>query len=75
MIEKIIAILNEITGADAGEIQPDTELFAEGILDSFGLVQLLVALEDQGCMLDAAELDRDAISTPEKLAALAEQAG
>ena len=64
MLENIIEILNEITGADEGEIQPDTELFAEGVLDSFGLVQLLVALE----------LDRDAISTPEKIAALAEQA-
>lgn len=74
MLENIIGILNEITGADEGEIQPDTELFAEGVLDSFGLVQLLVALEEQGAALDAAELDRDAISTPEKIAALAEQA-
>ncbi|MCI5993986.1 MAG: phosphopantetheine-binding protein [Clostridiales bacterium] len=74
MLENIIEILNEITGADEGEIQPDTELFAEGVLDSFGLVQLLVALEEQGAALDAAELDRDAISTPEKIAALAEQA-
>lgn len=74
MLDEIIQILNEITGADDGEIQPDTELFAEGVLDSFGLVQLLVALEEQGAALDAAELDRDAISTPEKIAALAEQA-
>ena len=74
MLENIIEILNEITGADEGEIQPDTELFAEGVLDSFGLVQLLVALEEQGAALDAAELDRDANSTPEKIAALAEQA-
>ena len=48
MLENIIEILNEITGADEGEIQPDTELFAEGVLDSFGLVQLLVALEPLG---------------------------
>ncbi len=75
MIDKILKILNEITGADEGEIQPDTELFAEGILDSFGLVQLLVALEEQGTALDAAELDRDAISTPGKIAVLVEQAG
>ena len=74
MVDTIIEILNEITGADEGEIRPDSELFAEGILDSFGLVQLLVALEDQGCALDAAELDRDRISTPEKITALAEQA-
>lgn len=74
MVEKIIALLNEIVGADEGELQPDTELFEEGILDSFGLVQLLVALEDEGVALDVADLDRALISTPAKLAALAEQA-
>lgn len=74
MVEKIIALLNEIVGADEGELQPETELFEEGILDSFGLVQLLVALEDEGVALDVADLDRAIISTPAKLAALAEQA-
>lgn len=72
MVEKIISILNEIAGADEGEIQPDTELFEEGVLDSFGLVQLLVALEEEGVTLDVADLDRSAVSTPAKLAALAE---
>lgn len=72
MVEKIISILNEIAGADEGEILPDTELFDEGVLDSFGLVQLLVALEGEGVTLDVADLDRSAISTPAKLAALAE---
>lgn len=74
MVENVIRILNEIVGADEGEIQPDTELFEEGILDSFGLVQLLVALEEEGVALDVADLDRAVISTPAKLAALAEQA-
>ncbi len=73
MVENVIRILNEIVGADEGEIQPDTELFDEGILDSFGLVQLLVALEEEGAVLDVADLDRALISTPAKLAALAEQ--
>ena len=27
MLEEIIAVLNDITGADAGEITPETELF------------------------------------------------
>ena len=44
MLEEIIAVLNDITGADAGEITPETELFEEGLLDSFGLVELLVQL-------------------------------
>lgn len=70
MTEKIIACLNDITGADEGEITPDTELFEEGILDSFGLVELLVQLEQYGSRLDVANLTREEISTPAKLAAL-----
>lgn len=70
MTEKIIACLNDITGADEGEITPDTELFDKGILDSFGLVELLVQLEQYGAKLDVANLSREEISTPAKLAAL-----
>ena len=69
MLTQIIAILTDLTGADEGEIQPDTELFEEGILDSFGLVQLIVEVEKRGGRLDLAELDRAEISTPAKLAA------
>lgn len=70
MVDKIIAILSTIVGADEGEIGADTELFDEGILDSFALVQLAVALEEEGYALDIAELDRDQVSTPAKLAQL-----
>ena len=70
MTKIIIACLNDITGADEGEITPDTELFEEGILDSFGLVELLVQLEQYGSRLDVANLTREEISTPAKLAAL-----
>ena len=70
MTKKIIACLNDITGADAGEITPETELFEEGLLDSFGLVELLVRLEQLGKALDVAELTREEISTPAKIAAL-----
>ena len=72
MIDQILAAICDIVGADEGEIAPDTELFAEGILDSFGLVELLVRLEDFGKKLDVANLTRDEISTPEKIAALME---
>ena len=72
MIDQVLAAICDIVGADEGEIAPDTELFAEGILDSFGLVELLVRLEDFGKKLDVANLTRDEISTPEKIAALLE---
>lgn len=70
MTDKILEILNDLTGADEGEILPDTELFEEGILDSFGLVQLVVALEEQGFVLDIADFDRSQVSTPAKIAQL-----
>lgn len=75
MIDTIIEILNDISGADEGEITSDTELFDEGILDSFGLVQLLVELENQmNVKLDPAALERAQLSTPAKIAALAASA-
>lgn len=70
MTDTIIEILNDITGADDGEITPETELFEEDILDSFGLVELLVRLEQFQVKLDVANLTREEISTPAKLAAL-----
>lgn len=69
MIDQVLTAICEIAGADEGEIAPDTELFEEGILDSFGLVELLVQLESLGRKLDVA---REEISTPAKIAALLE---
>ena len=70
MQEQIIEILNEICGADPGEIQGDTRLFDEGLLDSFGVVQLIVALESSfGVSLDPAELERSQMATPAAVAA------
>ncbi len=75
MLDTIIEILTDICGADEGEIEAGTELFEEGILDSFGLVQLLVELENRlHVTLDPAALDRSAFATPEKIAALAANA-
>ena len=70
MLDNVIEILNDICGADEGEIQADTELFEEGILDSFGLVQMLVQLEQYGKSLDIANLQREDVFTPAKIAAL-----
>ena len=70
MTEQIIEILNNICGADPGEIQADTALFDEGLLDSFGVVELIVALEEQCAVsLDPAELDRSEMATPAAIAA------
>ena len=43
--QKVIDILNGITGAQPGEIDPDLALFDEGLLDSFATIQMVLALE------------------------------
>ena len=65
MEEKIMAILNDICGDDEGELEPDTDLFEEGILDSFGVITLFVEIEKQlGIKLEPTELTRDEIKSP-----------
>lgn len=65
MKDRLMAILNEICGAEDGELQPDMDLFAEGLLDSFGVVQLLVDLETEfDIQLDMEALSREDIATP-----------
>ena len=73
MEQTVIEILTDISGADEGEIELDTELFEEGVLDSFGIVQLFVELEERlGVKLDTANLQREDISTAAKITALCE---
>ena len=69
MIQQVMAILCEICGADEGELTPDINLFADGLLDSFGVIQLLLDLEEQlGVVLDIAVLTREEIATPALIA-------
>lgn len=75
MEEKMIAILNEICGAEDGELEADMDLFAEGLLDSFGIVQLFVEIETQfDVVLDIGALTREEIATPAKIAELVKKA-
>ncbi|MCW1924288.1 phosphopantetheine-binding protein [Luteolibacter arcticus] len=68
---------NELTAIIATEIldtdqalTPQSDLFAAG-LDSMGIMQLLLAIEDRfGVVIDPADLSRDNFSTAEKIAAL-----
>ena len=69
MEEQIILILNEICGAEEGELESDLDLFEAGLLDSFGVVQLLVELEERcHVVLDIASLTREEIATPALIA-------
>lgn len=75
MEEKVMKILAEIYGAEDGEMEADMDLFEMGALDSFGVVQLLVELEEQlGVTLEMELLSREDIATPSKIAELIMQA-
>jgi D-alanine--poly(phosphoribitol) ligase subunit 2 len=64
-MEKTIArIVADVCGADADEIKGTVDLFGEGFLDSFGMLQMLVALSSEfGIELDPADIERSQIST------------
>jgi acyl carrier protein len=41
-----------------GEVSPDTDLIASGMLDSFGFIDLIVFIESQsGCRIDLTDVE------------------
>ncbi len=68
MQETILTILEELTGTDEVKNNLKLELFEEGLLDSLGMVQLLVELEGQmGVSIPVSEVVREEWGTPEKI--------
>lgn len=56
-------------------IQADTPLLSSGLVDSFGVVVLLGAIEDEfGVSLDETQLDVDTFDTPEQILGTVESA-
>jgi D-alanine--poly(phosphoribitol) ligase subunit 2 len=65
MDEQIMQAIGEVCGVDASELATDTALFDEGLLDSFGVVQLMLKLEERlGLTLDIENFARESIATP-----------
>jgi len=67
-MQKLICdILEEITGEDLRE-EGNVNLFDSGRLDSLGIIELIVAIEDNiNIKLDPAIVERKDIATPNKL--------
>jgi acyl carrier protein len=58
--------------AGAVEITKDTDLFANGVLDSFGLVDLIVHIESKaGCTVDLTDADPNEFSVVKGLCRIA----
>jgi len=63
--EKVLNIVSEICENDIVLENPDIELFEENILDSFGVVNLLVSFSDElGIEVPLSDFDRDEWKTP-----------
>ncbi len=75
MKEKLRGLLSVVCGVEANEIEEDMDLFAESILDSFGVVQLLVLIEEEfGKRILITEIAREDIATLAKLHELVSRA-
>ena len=67
---RALEILCEVVGDDHVGHDLDTPLFASGLLDSLGVVRLMVGFEEAfGLVISPAELDRETWSTPRTLIA------
>lgn len=73
MKETLKELIADVSGFDPDDITDDIDFFEEGILDSFGVVHLLVKIEESfGKKINIAEIVRDDINTMDKLIAMVE---
>ena len=67
---RTLEILCEVVGDDEVGHDLDTPLFASGLLDSLGVVRLMLGFEEAfALVISPAELDRETWSTPRSLIA------
>lgn len=72
---RVTAILCDLCGAGPDELEFDLNLFDAGLLDSFGVIQLLMELEDAfHISLRIEDIPREKMETPRKIAALVREA-
>ena len=66
--EKILSILSDICGTDEIMRNPDLELFKSGWLDSFGIIELFVAIHEQlDIEVAPTEMEREEWETANKI--------
>jgi D-alanine--poly(phosphoribitol) ligase subunit 2 len=72
--ETVLNELEKVTGTDQVHKDLNLDLFGEKILDSFGTVELIVALSDSlGIEISPGEIDRELWATPQKIIAYFEE--
>jgi D-alanine--poly(phosphoribitol) ligase subunit 2 len=72
--ETVLNELEKVTGTDQVRKELNLDLFGEKILDSFGTVELIVALSDSFRIeISPGEIDRELWATPQKIIAYFEE--
>jgi len=68
MEQKVFEILESICGTDEVREDKDINLFEVGLLDSLGVIELLIQLEEGlGIKIEPTEVLREEIETPNKI--------
>ena len=68
---QVSSLLVGVCGTDEILAEPDLDLFEDGLLDSMGFVELLYGLETElEVVISPTEVDRDDVSTVNKIVAL-----
>lgn len=68
MDERILEIIIEVTGESSLTDALNTDLFETGLLDSLGVVNLIVELEEEyDIIISPSELEREEFNTPSKI--------
>jgi len=68
-LERVSAAIARISGSDEVLRNPDVHLFETGLLDSFGTVELMLALEQEfGTGFSPADFDPEQWATPARIA-------
>ena len=71
--EIVLKELEHITGTDQVRADPDLALYDEGLLDSLGTIELIVALDKAlGIEISPTQIDRQLWATPRKIIAFVE---
>jgi D-alanine--poly(phosphoribitol) ligase subunit 2 len=70
---RVTTVLENVTGTDQVRRDPNIALFDLDLLDSLGMVELMVALSEEfGVPISPAEIEREQWSTPHKIVAYME---
>ncbi len=70
MREKVLDIFEEVTGTDEIREDQDIDLFEAGLLDSLGIIEVLLKIEEVfGLKLQPTDLERSDMATVDNLVA------